>query len=138
VLGGLTEEERGEFEARLAESAGLRALVRELEEGAVAVAMASPQRAGAATGLGTDRKGGEREHQAAGDGFFVLVQLVANVGRWLRPAWSVVDLRYLGGATRVAGVAPAALASEINVQPVQRPRTPRGPKPPAQHPGREM
>jgi hypothetical protein len=44
VLGRLTEAERGEFEARLAESAELRALVRELAEGAVAVAMASPRR----------------------------------------------------------------------------------------------
>ena len=44
VLGRLTEAERGEFEAHLAESAELRALVRELEEGAVAVALASPRR----------------------------------------------------------------------------------------------
>src|SRR6266498_2780283 len=44
VLGRLTEAERAEFEAQLAQSAQLRALVRELEEGAVAVAMASPRR----------------------------------------------------------------------------------------------
>src|SRR2546421_12154974 len=44
VLGELTAAERREFEARLAESAELRALVRELEQGAVALSMALPQR----------------------------------------------------------------------------------------------
>jgi TolA-binding protein len=44
VLGELTAAERCEFEARLARSAELRGLVRELEEGAVALSMASPRR----------------------------------------------------------------------------------------------
>lgn len=44
VLGELTAAERREFETRLAQSAELRALVRELEEGAVALSMASPRR----------------------------------------------------------------------------------------------
>ena len=44
VLGGLAAAERREFQARLAESAELRALVRELEEGAVALALASDRR----------------------------------------------------------------------------------------------
>ncbi len=44
VLGELTAAERREFEARLAQSAELRALVREVEEGAVALSMASPRR----------------------------------------------------------------------------------------------
>src|SRR6266542_4168642 len=44
VLGELTAVERREFEARLAQSADLRVLVRELEEGAVALSMASPRR----------------------------------------------------------------------------------------------
>lgn len=44
VIGGLTEVARGEFEDRLAQSSELRALVRELQQGAVAVAMASPRR----------------------------------------------------------------------------------------------
>ncbi|HWC58530.1 MAG TPA: hypothetical protein VHC44_02470 [Verrucomicrobiae bacterium] len=44
VLGELTVADRRKFEARLAESAELRALVRELEEGAVALSTALPQR----------------------------------------------------------------------------------------------
>ena len=44
VLGELTAAERREFETRLAQYAELRALVRELEEGAVALSMASPRR----------------------------------------------------------------------------------------------
>jgi hypothetical protein len=44
VLGGLTETERREFETELAQSAELRALVRELEESAVLLARSSPQR----------------------------------------------------------------------------------------------
>jgi hypothetical protein len=42
VLGALNAHECREFKARLAESAELRGLVRELEEGAVAMAFASP------------------------------------------------------------------------------------------------
>src|ERR1700710_634182 len=44
VLGGLTPAQRIEFKGRLAESAELRALVCELEEGAVALALAAPGR----------------------------------------------------------------------------------------------
>lgn len=44
VLGGLSGPERREFEARLAQSEELCALVRELENGAVALAQAAPQR----------------------------------------------------------------------------------------------
>lgn len=44
VLGELTVADRRKFEARMAESAELRALVRELEEGAVALSTALPQR----------------------------------------------------------------------------------------------
>lgn len=43
VLGELTAAERREFEARLAQSAELRALVRELEEGALALSTGLPQ-----------------------------------------------------------------------------------------------
>ena len=44
VLGEMTAAEQREFAARLERSAELRAVVRELEEGAVALATASPQR----------------------------------------------------------------------------------------------
>src|SRR6266436_6090625 len=44
VLGELNDAERTDFEARLAQSAELRALVRELGEGSVALAMSSPRR----------------------------------------------------------------------------------------------
>jgi hypothetical protein len=44
VLGRLTDAERAEFEAQLAQSAELRALVHELEEGAVVLAGAVPRR----------------------------------------------------------------------------------------------
>src|SRR5438132_11545686 len=44
VLGELTSAQRREFEARMAQSVDLRALVRELEEGMVALSMASPPR----------------------------------------------------------------------------------------------
>jgi hypothetical protein len=44
VFGGLSADERREFETRLAQSDELRSLVRELEEGAVALAQASPRR----------------------------------------------------------------------------------------------
>ncbi len=43
IAGALNLDRRAEFEKRLAESAELRALVRELEEGAVALAMAAPR-----------------------------------------------------------------------------------------------
>jgi len=44
VLGELSDSERREFEARLRQSPELRSLVRELEEGAVALSMASTRR----------------------------------------------------------------------------------------------
>ena len=44
VLGRLTPAERCEFEVSLAESTELRALVWDLEQGAVVLAMAVPQR----------------------------------------------------------------------------------------------
>ncbi|PYL01106.1 MAG: hypothetical protein DME19_02880, partial [Verrucomicrobia bacterium] len=44
VLGELTPAQRREFEARMAQSIDLRALVCELEDGAVALSMASPPR----------------------------------------------------------------------------------------------
>src|SRR5258705_411401 len=44
LLGELNAAERQEFEARLAYSAELRALVRELEEGTVALSMGLPRR----------------------------------------------------------------------------------------------
>src|ERR1700722_8849999 len=44
LLGGLTDAERREFEAELANSAELRALLRELEESSVLLALSSPQR----------------------------------------------------------------------------------------------
>src|SRR6266404_3922268 len=44
VLGELSDAERADFEARLAQSAELRALVRDLQEGTVALAMNSPRR----------------------------------------------------------------------------------------------
>src|SRR2546423_15510843 len=43
VAGALAAARRAEFEVRLAESPELRALVRELQEGAVALAMAAPR-----------------------------------------------------------------------------------------------
>jgi anti-sigma-K factor RskA len=42
LLDRLPADERREFEARLAESAELRALLRELEDGTVAMAMTAP------------------------------------------------------------------------------------------------
>jgi hypothetical protein len=44
VLGGLNDAERAMFESRLAHSPELRAQVRELEEGAIAVALTAPRR----------------------------------------------------------------------------------------------
>jgi hypothetical protein len=44
VMGMLTPSERREFEEQLAQSSPLRSLVRELEEGAVALSMALPQK----------------------------------------------------------------------------------------------
>ena len=44
LLDRLSVDERRDFEARLAESAELRALLRELEEGSVALAMSAPRR----------------------------------------------------------------------------------------------
>ena len=43
LLGELGNVERADFEERLAGSPELRALVRELEEGAVALSMTSPR-----------------------------------------------------------------------------------------------
>jgi len=67
----------------------LRALVRELEEGAVAVAMASPQRR-------VPQLVWERIEKAVNENtrprvmdFSFWFSWCETVGRWLRPAWSV-------------------------------------------------
>src|SRR4030095_9895231 len=44
VLGRLDDAQRREFESELAQSADLRKLVQELEEGAVALAISAPRR----------------------------------------------------------------------------------------------
>lgn len=118
VLGRLTEAERGEFEARLAESAELRALVRELEEGAVAVAMASPrQRVPPRVWAGIEK--------AVTEGTKPRVLDFSLWFGWLRNGWAVAAVCLVGwllyalwpDRTGSPDVAPAPLASEVNAQP---------------------
>jgi cell division protein FtsB len=118
VLDQLTETERDEFEVRLAESAELRALVRELEEGAVAAAMAAPRRRVPKQVWEQIEKTITRETRPP------VLDITLWFG-WLRNGWAVAAACLVGwllyahwpdraGST---GVAPAPLASEFNVQP---------------------
>lgn len=118
VLGGLTEAERGEFEARLARSAELRALVRELEEGAVAVAMASPRRR-------APQQVWEQIEKAVTEEAKSRVMDFSRWFGWLRNGWAAAAaclvgwLLYAVWADRAGSpdVTPAPLASGVNVQP---------------------
>lgn len=118
VLGRLTEAERGEFEARLAESAELRVLVRKLEEGAVATAMASPrQRVPKQVWEGIEKAVTEETKPRVLD--------FSLWFGWLRNGWAVAAACLVGwllyalwpDRTGSPDVAPAPLASEVNAQP---------------------
>ncbi len=118
VLGRLTEAGRGEFEARLAQSAELRALVRELEEGAVAVAMASPQRR-------APKQVWERIEKAVTEETKPRVMNASFWFGWLHNGWAAAAACLVGwllyalwaGRAGSPDVAPVPLASEVNVQP---------------------
>lgn len=118
VLGRLTEAGRGEFEAHLAQSAELRALVRELEEGAVAVAMASPRRR-------APQQVWQRIEKAVTEKTKPRVMDPSFWFGWLRNGWAAAAaclvgwLLYALWADRAGSpdVAPVPLASEVNVQP---------------------
>src|SRR5688572_13316894 len=111
VLGRMTEAERGEFESRLAESAELRALVRELEEGAVAVAMASPRRR-------VPQQVWEGIEKAVTEKTRPHLLDVSLWFGWLRNGWAVAAaclvgwLLYALWPASSSDVAPAPLASE--------------------------
>ncbi len=117
VLGRLTEAERGEFEVRLAESAELRTLVRALEEGAVAAAMASPRRR-------VPKQVWEGIEEAVTEDARPRVLDFARWFGWLRNGWAVAAACLVGWLLYAVwperagspGVAPAPLASEVNVQ----------------------
>jgi anti-sigma-K factor RskA len=117
VLGGLTETGRAEFEVRLADSAELRALVRELEEGAVAAAMASPQR-------NVPPQVWERiEKVVTEEARPGLLDFRLWFG-WLRNGWAVAAACLIGwlvyaiwtGADGLPGMASAPATLEVNVQ----------------------
>ena len=118
VLGRLTEAERGEFENRLAESAELRALVRELEEGAVAAAMAAPRRRVPQQVWEQIEKTIIRETRPP------VVDFTLWFG-WLRNGWAVAAACLIGwllyalwpDRAGAPDVAPSPLASEVNTQP---------------------
>ncbi len=113
VMGGLTPDERREFKVRLAESAELRALVRELEDGAVALALASPRR------LPPQKIWRQIERAVAGENRRpILIPLFS--GSWWRNGWAAAAaclvgwLLYAFWPTHPATTAPPALAETGN------------------------
>jgi len=122
VLGRLTEAERGEFEVRLAESAELRALVSELEEGAVAAAMAAPRRRVPKQVWEQIEKTITRETRAP------VLDFTLWFG-WLRNGWAVAAACLVGwllyalwpDRAGTPDVVPSPRASQANVQPGEVP-----------------
>jgi hypothetical protein len=89
VLGGLSGEERRDFEARLAQSEELCALVRELENGAVALAQAAPQRR-------PPKQVWQRIEKAVARETKPTVKFPAFWFGWLRNGWAATAMCLLG------------------------------------------
>ena len=132
VLGELADDEHREFKARLAESAELRALVRELEDGAVALALASPKR------LPPRKVWQQIEKAVAGETRRNILTLPFP-GRWWRNGWAAAAacligwLLYALWAAHPAATAPPPLAASENhdasehAPTLPAPRTPEEP-----------
>ena len=116
VLGQLPAAERAEFEARLADSAELRALVRELEEGGVAVSMSTPQRRPPPEVWQQIERTVTKESRSSSF-FTVLV-------RGLRSGWAVAAICLVGWLVYAFGVnhAKPPAASELASQPPPSPQ----------------
>src|ERR1043165_1363637 len=118
VLNELNAVERGEFEARLAESAELRALVGELQEGAVALSMSSPRR------RPPQEVWNKIEATVTGGAKWKLRIPTAWVG-WWRQGWAAAAVCLAGWLfyalwvnwPHSPRVAPAAVAPEVNSRP---------------------
>ena len=114
MLGQLPEPERREFEARLAESAQLRELVRQLEEGLCVMAMTAPQRQPSRQIWKQIEKKLSREarKESVAAGFWTglwrhgWAAAGACLVFWLVYAWWVT-------ANQPRGVTPAPVASEV-------------------------
>lgn len=89
VLGGLSGEERREFEALLAQSEELCALVRELENGAVALAQAAPHRR-------PPKQVWQRIEKAVAQETKSTVKYPAFWFGWLRNGWAAAAMCLLG------------------------------------------
>src|SRR5579862_835647 len=87
VLGGLSAEDRREFETRLAESEELRALVRELEDATVALTLASPpKRAPQRIWTGIEKAVAQESKSRSAAFWF----------GWLRNGWAAASICWLG------------------------------------------
>jgi hypothetical protein len=127
VLGGLTSEERREFKARLAESAELRELVRQLEEGAVAMSMTSPKKLPPnKVWKGIEKVVAKESRQTASVPLFS--------GGWWRNGWAAAAACLVGWilysiwpARPVTAVPTMTAASDAHSQPVPA-QTPGAPE----------
>src|SRR5579871_4357902 len=87
VLGGLSAEDRREFEARLAESEELRALVRELEDATVALTLAAPPKRAPQLIWSGIEKAVAQESKSSFAAFWF---------GWLRNGWAAASICLLG------------------------------------------
>ncbi|HEU0011811.1 MAG TPA: hypothetical protein VFT34_18495 [Verrucomicrobiae bacterium] len=118
LLGELPAEERRAFEARLARSVELRSLVRELEEGAVALSMASPRRRPPAEVW-------TRVEKIMGDEARRKVVVRANWLAWWRSGWAAAAACLVGWMFYAfwvnrhgpAQVSPAPVAATVEAPP---------------------
>lgn len=129
LLGELRAEERREFEARLERSAELRALVRELEEGGVALAAASPSRR-VPSGLWSQiEKAVERERR-------VHPRILGWWVGWVRSGWAAATVCVVGWVLYALLVKPPgpAINSPVSGSQAAAPRELQSPNSLAQRP----
>jgi anti-sigma-K factor RskA len=113
VLGRLDDAQRREFESELAQSADLRKLVQELEEGAVALAISAPRR-------DPPREVWSRIENEVAREASSRVTLGAWWAHWWRHGWAAAAACLVGwilyavwvNADRSAGDSPSSVASE--------------------------
>lgn len=107
VLGELSAEERREFEAQLEHSVELRVMLRELEEGAVALAAASPPRRPPSAAWEGIEKAVEREQRGGSKiwGWWV---------GWVRSGWAAATVCAVGWVLYALWVKPPSPANNTS------------------------
>lgn len=116
LLGELGADERRQFEARLERSAELRALVRELEEGAVTLAAAAPPRRLPSDLWPQIESAVERERRGAS-------RLLGWWVGWVRSGWAVATVCVVGWVLYALLVKPPGPAIKSPEMAVQAPAT---------------